>query len=240
MFHRRPRSTRSAPSTALTVDDLAGVALAIADDPPPPGSEFANGVIRATLDGDHVAFAVLPVPEHLHPGTVLLGQVAPPEWDVVGITAPATVHGPSGADPGQVVVLADRGGRVLHEVTGIEVETVPEGTAVDVLRRVLRLPTPPPGRGPLLAWSMWAAADPDRPCLADLLPHADAAEPDAWAALRAWLTAPGDHVDPEARRAHAELGALVDGAPLDWHDDGSFARWVEAVTGAALLDLDLE
>ncbi|NLV56060.1 MAG: hypothetical protein GXY13_10655 [Acidimicrobiales bacterium] len=239
----RSRPRRHGATDPLRAADLGPLARSIVDDPPAPDDELANAVIRAARDGDQVELGVLPVPTHIHPGRVLLGQVAPPEWQVVGVSAPAVIHGSGTDEPGQFVALADRAGGLHFEMSGVALgglapDAVIEGTIVDVLHRVLGLPTPPPRRGPLLAWSLWAADEPHLPCLSDLLPHADAAEPEAWGALRAWLAAPGDHDDPDARQAHADLVDLVDPDAVDWHDDGSLARWVESLTGAAVLDAD--
>ncbi|MDY7101211.1 MAG: hypothetical protein S0880_08490 [Actinomycetota bacterium] len=216
----------------------------------PPGSTDCRIELLAPPDG-----AVLP--------DAVIGTTAPPSWSAVGLLAPARVHvaASTTAAPGDppaertLAVFVDRRGRVacaLGDADGSEPLEAPTGRVLDVCRRLLSLPTPPPGEPIERLWrSLWLdrlAAD----ALADELPanlteldvrvrhplaRRDAQPPPAddqtGAATRgtSW-----ERLHHEVRTGHqpgAGLGLGLDQRGAAWFDTGSFARWVLAENAPA-------
>lgn len=190
-----------------------------------------------------------------HPTDVLLGLTAPPHWHAVGIASSGWAHHVSErGDPGRrrhrvhVVSLLSRTGEHAHRTTSDDPELAgrlgreaPVGEQVDLLRRVLGLPTDPPPVDASAYWSIqWLAglvsADPPVTDVAGAM--------ELHPALRLLRHGSrGDDADVEDVLAafHRVLGwgrlrelasqgryEATDLAPADaaWLDEGAFARFV--------------
>ena len=206
--------------------------------------------------------------EGRHPEAILLGLQAEPDWWAVGVvTSGQGLRLPAaGQQQHQQLSVAESACRVavftsrqatVGVVRAIDVDPSfelldptlaaaitddePEGAVVDLLRRVLGLSTPPPGRSASRAlatlwldaacrldgpnkpgWSQLAQAHPlwslygRRRCSATTLGELSAAAANllGWSGLRhAW-----------AERLWSISGH--DRGLADWFDDGSFARWL--------------
>ncbi len=236
-----------------------------------PGAALVR--VRPTADG--VDLGLCPLPHHLHPVDALVGTTVDRRWSAVGIVTDATAHPidtegglPPDGDDGPphphvvVVLLLDRHGHVAHRLVPRQAGAVPtvtdapEGRVIDVLRRTLDLPTPPPdtAAGPWWA-TLWldrivatVAAAPTVPrTLLDLahlhpLVGAGLSARDAtvlhrlppapsvagWEVMRRALAS----TDPAVTLAEGTIRrALLPLASPDqarWFDQGSFARWLEA------------
>ncbi len=171
-----------------------------------------------------------------HPLDLLLGFVAPPHWQAVGVSCAGHAHrvdadgvsrpvaaavaaGSAAAEPDAVTVtvLIDRSGsaagvlRRAGEV--IELPGRPEGVVADACRRALALPT---GPAPASTIDLWTAAWLDR--VVDL---AGRAEPRS--RLRAWSAVAGLHAAagapgsrPEAALTPAALAAAARALAEAW------------------------
>lgn len=140
------RSTRSATTVPLT--QLAEVLHR--------ATAGAGGSFLVTVDhgARDVAFGTWEVPPGVdHPADPLVGFLAPPAWDAIGLVSCGRIHprSPDGTDGRRVqaTVLAHRDGQVASvlERTGEPVEVLedpPEGWVPDALARALGRPTPPP------------------------------------------------------------------------------------------------
>ena len=186
-----------------------------------------------------------------------LGWVAPPEWDGMGVVGTGrlrrldeSVELPAAMAPGldgglRMACLVFRSGAVGWHMTlpdGSSFEEVPEeGRMLDILRRCLGLPTPPPPPslehlynlawmaeildaavpGRLLSWSDVLALHPV------LLGHRDAFDSPTRECLIDILTSRDTWEDV---RVAAADGFVSDPLPAPhlaaWMDSGMFARWV--------------
>lgn len=218
----------SLPSAAPALD-LADLARRYAHDAHPDDAALLVRIRRRHHD---VECAHSPLPLGAHPAPFLLGRTVR-RWHAVGWVAPVTLHRLDTAPlSASVALLVGRRGEVGHEIVAADgpvASAPPTGLMVDLPRRALGLATPPPVTAPAEFWSEWAAtAPPGTPHLADLLPHADLTSPQGWSAVRAWLAAPADDLDPVAALVHATFDLLSGDGLAGWHDDGSFARCLEA------------
>lgn len=108
-----------------------------------------------------------------HPTDALLGQHAPDDWHAVGIATHGwAYHVAERGDPGRrrhrvhVVTLLSRSGEHAHRTRADDPDLgallggePPSGEQVDLLRRVLGLPTDPPPCGSSTYWSIeWLSA----------------------------------------------------------------------------------
>lgn len=126
----------------------------------------------AAPDQDGFDLGIAPL-DGRHPTDVLLGQTAPPEWHAAGIATHGwAYHVADRGDPRRrrhrvhVVTLLSRSGEHAHrtraddpEVDGLLDGELPTGEQVDLLRRVLGLPTDPPPCDASTYWSIeWLSA----------------------------------------------------------------------------------
>lgn len=208
----------------------------------------------ATPDAAGFDLGVKPL-DGLHPTDALLGTTAPADWHAVGIATHGwAYHVADRGDPGRrrhrvhVVTLLSRSGEHAHRTRCDDEDLdevldgeAPSGEQVDLLRRVLGLPTDPPPCDPSTYWSIeWlstlVAADRPIETLADAVglhpvnhllrrgTGLDAADVlDVLTAFHRVLT----------WRRMRELASLdrfevPDLSPEDaaWLDDGSFARFL--------------
>lgn len=145
-----------------------------------------RSVVRARSGTDGVELALRSLPHGVHPADVLIGQVVPRRWTVVGVVATATAHhlDDQSLTPAALVVLVDRDGHIAHRVeAGDGAELVPaggvppSGRLVDLLLRSLGCPTAAPDVPPRQFWAaLWldavvaeVAPGPDTPRTADEL-----------------------------------------------------------------------
>lgn len=148
------------------------------------GSGEGRSLVRARAGTEGIELALRPLPAGVHPADVLIGQVVPRRWSVVGVVATATAHhlDDQSITPAAVVVLVDRDGRIAHRVEASDgAELVPangappSGRLVDLLLRSLGRPTAAPDVSPRQFWAaLWldavvaeVAPGPDRPRTAD-------------------------------------------------------------------------
>lgn len=211
----------------------------------------------AALDGTGFDLGALPL-EGRHPTDVLLGLDAPEGWHAVGLATHGwAYHVAERGDPRRhrrrvhVVTLLSRSGEHAHR-TLVEDDDhlraqlaaeAPAGEQVDLLRRVLGLPTDPPPCDAAAYWATeWLASlvtpDAQVASLADALDRhpamrllrRDEAAPDADADAVDILTAFHRVVTWRRMRALAADGRFtvpeLDPDLADWLDDGSFARFV--------------
>ena len=190
-----------------------------------------------------------------HPTDVLLGQSAPDDWHAVGIATHGwAYHVAERGDPARrrhrvhVVTLLSRSGEHAHRTRAdddgldeVLAGEAPSGEQVDLLRRVLGLPTDPPPCEPSTYWSIeWLSAlvggDHEVATLADAV----ALHPVTRLLRRGTALDAADTVDVltafhrvlswERMRELAGIGrfSVPDLGPDDaaWLDDGSFARFV--------------
>jgi hypothetical protein len=177
------------------------------------------------------AFTWFPL-EGTHPLEVLLGFVAPPHWQALGVSCPGYAHrldahgrvrhDASGVavepDDVSVTVLVDRGGSAAGVLRrGAEAADLPgrpEGAVADACRRALGLPTSPP---PPSSLGLWTLAWLDRVVEA-------AGRADAESRLRSWSAVaglhaaagpPGDH-EPAAALAPAALAGAAGALAMAW------------------------
>lgn len=208
------------------------------------------------VDGTGFDLGVLPL-EGRHPTDVLLGTCAPQEWHAVGLaTRGWAYHVSERDDPGRhqhrvhVVTLLSRSGELAHrvavagddELRARLSDEAPTGEQVDLLRRVLDLPTDPPPCDASAYWSTeWLAAlvaDDDVPSLTAAIarhpamrliqragedPMSDKEAADVLAAFHRVATW-------ERLRALAADGIFtvpdLDPEEARWLDDGAFARFL--------------
>ena len=190
-----------------------------------------------------------------HPTDALLGQTAPDDWHAVGIATHGwAYHVAERGDPARrrhrvhVVTLLSRSGEHAHRTRAdddglddILDGEAPSGEQVDLLRRVLGLPTDPPPCDPSTYWSIeWLSAlvgtDQDVETLADAV----ALHPVTHLLRRGTALDSADIVDVlTAFHRVLTWGRMRELAGLDrfsvpdltpddagWLDDGSFARFV--------------
>jgi hypothetical protein len=242
---------------------------------PRPGEPSAGQLVElahravAALDGPHLVHLRLdreaealdlglgPIPGVGHPADALVGFRAPDDWDGVGLASAGTLHHGRGPEPqrsrGRFTTLAlrDRPGATLVERDdgGTELlEGDPVGWVVDVLRRVLGLPTAPPeGSTALLIDVWWLDA-----MVRELLDHPGRHHGWRWMARAHPLCPPATVPEPEELQARASAEALARpwsrlrgvlagrelpagsiGLPVgrvlsgeEWFDDGALSRWV--------------
>lgn len=208
----------------------------------------------ATPDSDGFDLGVAPL-EGRHPTDALLGQTAPQDWHAVGIATHGwAYHVAERGNPDRrrhrvhVVTLLSRSGEHAHRTHADDADLrdllaaeLPSGEQVDLLRRVLGLPTDPPPCDSSAYWSIeWLttllrAEDPPQtlaeaitlhPVETLLLPgtsirHADLLDVVtafhrvmSWARMRE-LASLGRFAVPQLTAEDAA-----------WLDDGSFARFV--------------
>lgn len=126
----------------------------------------------AAPDVDGFDLGVQPL-DGLHPTDALLGTIAPAEWHAVGIATHGwAYHVAERGDPARgrhrvhVVTLLSRSGEHVHRARADDEDLeealggeAPSGEQVDLLRRVLGLPTDPPPCDPSTYWSIeWLSA----------------------------------------------------------------------------------
>lgn len=237
-------------SLHLLADHLAD---ALADDQLQPCILHVGGI-----DGDGFDLGVKPL-DGAHPTEHLLGLTAPDDWHAVGIaTHGHAYHVADRGDPDRrrhrvhVVTLLSRTGEHAHRIRaddpGIAAalsEEVPVGEQVDLLRRVLQLPTDPPPCDASAYWSTeWLArlvsADPPVLTLRDAFATHPAMEllqrdgrrairearRDAEDVLRAFhRVATWPRMRTLAASERFPIPELLPG-DADWLDDGSFARFL--------------
>lgn len=222
---------------ALAADDLEPCLLHVAT---PDLDGFDLGV--APLDGRH-------------PTDALLGQTAPPDWHAVGIATHGwAYHVAERGDPDRrrhrvhVVTLLSRSGEHAHRTRADDPDLeaqlaaeLPSGEQVDLLRRVLGLPTEAPPCDAATYWSIeWLSALIDAGTSVRTLSDAVVLHPVTALIRRGTAIGDADLVDvltafhrvmswPRLRELAAadrftvpELGP----ADADWLDDGAFARFV--------------
>lgn len=237
-------------SLHLLADHLAD---ALADDQLQPCILHVGGI-----DGDGFDLGVKPL-DGAHPTEHLLGLTAPDAWHAVGIaTHGHAYHVADRGDPDRrrhrvhVVTLLSRTGEHAHRIraddAGIAAalsEEAPVGEQVDLLRRVLQLPTDPPPCEASTYWSTeWlvrlVAEEPPVLMLRDAFALHPAMQLLRGDGRRAVSHAPRDAEDvlrafhrvatwPRMRElAAAERFPVADLLPSDaeWLDDGSFARFL--------------
>lgn len=208
----------------------------------------------ATPDADGFDLGVKPL-DGLHPTDVLLGTTAPDDWHAVGIaTRGWAYHVAERGDPARrrhrvhVVTLLSRTGEHAHRVRADDEdleealgEEAPGGEQVDLLRRVLGLPTDPPPCDPSTYWSIeWLSAlvQTDQPI--ETLADAIGLHPVTQLLRRGTSIGEPDLVDVLTAfhrvltwgrmRELASLGRFtvpeLDPEDASWLDDGAFARYV--------------
>lgn len=232
-------------SLHLLADHLAD---ALADDELQPCLLHVAGV-----GADGFDLGVLPL-DGAHPTDVLLGLAAPDDWHAVGLaTHGHAYHVAERGDPGRrrhrvhVVTLLSRSGEHAHrtraddpEVEALLAGDTPAGEQVDLLRRVLGLPTEPPPCDASAYWSsVWLTSLVEAADDIVTLDDAIAAHP-ALQLLRHDVHRTDDAVDV-VTAFHRVLGwnrlrtlaadnrfVVPELAPADaaWLDDGAFARFV--------------
>jgi hypothetical protein len=205
-------------------------------------------------DADGFDLGVLPL-EGRHPTELLLGWTAPPEWHAVGMaTSGWAYHVAERSSPDRrrhrvhVVSLLSRTGEHAHRTTADDPALapllgaeLPVGEQVDLLRRVLTLPTDPPPVDASAYWSIqWlselvSAGQPPTTAEAALDVHpamrllrhgvrgADADAEDVLAAFHRVLT--WSRLRALAADDRFEVPDLLP-ADAAWLDDGAFARFV--------------
>lgn len=191
----------------------------------------------------------------LHPTDALLGMTAPADWHAVGIATHGwAYHVAERGDPARrrhrvhVVTLLSRSGEHAHrtqsddpdldEVLGDE---APSGEQVDLLRRVLGLPTDPPPCDPSTYWSIeWLSALVGAEQRVETLSDAIALHPVTELLRRGTSIGDTDLVDVlTAFHRVLTWSRMRELATLDrftvpelgpgdaaWLDDGAFARFV--------------
>ncbi len=164
-----------------------------------------------------------------HPSELLLGVVAPPEWHALGVAVNGWAYDLADRGTGDaprsrvhIVSLVTRSGESIHrslvpddpERTAAldDPGEAPTGEQVDLIRRALELPTPPP---PCPATVFLAIDWLSRIAYDGTVPEPPEAGLE-WAALR-----------QQAAMGQREMPGLT---MLDasWLDDGAFARWLLA------------
>lgn len=162
-----------APDAALDLDAFAELFDGVAADTDPARLPLLLKVEGAPATTEAAVVGTRPL-DGEHPGPILLGFQAPPEWSVLGVASIGwslppersdeadldrhtfTGRRPS-EDPDRVrvrsVVLVDRSGRIGGCITADDGETVrggpSTGALVDVLLRAMGCSTPPPAIGTL-------------------------------------------------------------------------------------------
>jgi hypothetical protein len=221
---------------------------------------LARGELRPCLlhvttpDADGFDLGVKPL-DGVHPTDALLGTTAPTDWHAVGIATHGwAYHVAERGDPARrrhrvhVVTLLSRSGEHAHrtrsdddDLDAVLADEAPSGEQVDLLRRVLGLPTDPPPCDPSTYWSIeWLSAlvGTDQPV--ESLADAVGLHPVTGLLRRGTAIGAADTVDVLAAFHRVltwgrlrELAALdrfsvPDLTPQDaaWLDDGSFARFV--------------
>ena len=221
---------------------------------------LANGDLEPCLlhvgapDADGFELGVKPL-DGLHPTDALLGTTAPADWHAVGIATHGwAYHVAERGDPARrrhrvhVVTLLSRSGEHAHrtradaedleEALGAE---APSGEQVDLLRRVLGLPTDPPPCDPSTYWSIeWLSALVGAEQQIDTLSDAIVLHPVTELLRRGTSIGGADLVDVlTAFHRVLTWGRMRELAALDrftvpelgpedaaWLDDGAFARFV--------------
>lgn len=191
----------------------------------------------------------------LHPTDVLLGTTAPDDWHAVGIATHGwAYHVAERADPGRrrhrvhVVTLLSRSGEHAHRTRADDEDLedalageAPGGEQVDLLQRVLGLPTDPPPCDASTYWSIeWLSALVRTEEPVESLADAVALHPVTNLLRRGTGIADADLVDV-LTAFHRVLGwgrmrelasldrfSVPDLSPEDasWLDDGAFARFL--------------
>ena len=208
----------------------------------------------ATPDVDGFDLGVAPL-EGRHPTDALLGQTAPDHWHAVGIATHGwAYHVAERGNPDRrrhrvhVVTLLARSGEHVHrthaddeDVRDLLASELPSGEQVDLLRRVLGLPTDAPPCDAATYWSIeWLSAlvgaDDPVPTLAEAI----AAHPVATLLRHGTAIGDADLVDVVTafhrvmswsrmrELASADRFSVPELTAEDaaWLDDGSFARFV--------------
>jgi hypothetical protein len=208
----------------------------------------------AIPDADGFDLGVAPL-EGRHPTEALVGQTAPDDWHAVGIATHGwAYHVTERGNPERrrhrvhVVTLLSRSGEHAHR-TRAEDEHLstmfdgepPSGEQVDLLRRVLGLPTDPPPCDSSTFWSIeWLSALIAAETPVRTLSDAIVAHPVTTLIRRGTSIGDADLLDVltafhrvlswSRMRELASLDrlSLPEVAPQDamWFDDGSFARFV--------------
>lgn len=208
----------------------------------------------AAPDADGFDLGVRPL-DGLHPTDALLGTTAPADWHAVGIATHGwAYHVADRGDPARrrhrvhVVTLLSRSGEHVHRTRGDDEDLeealggeAPSGEQVDLLRRVLGLPTDPPPCEPSTYWSIeWLSAivGADEPI--ETLSDAVGLHPVAELLRRGTSIGGPDLIDVLTAfhrvltwgrmRELATLGRFsvpeLDPEDAAWLDEGSFARFV--------------
>lgn len=235
-------------SLHLLADHLAE---ALADDQLQPCILHVGGI-----DGDGFDLGVKPL-DGAHPTEHLLGLTAPDDWYAVGIaTHGHAYHVADRGDPDRrrhrvhVVTLLSRSGEHAHRTHADDPDLAaalsgeaPVGEQVDLLRRVLQLPTDPPPCEASAYWSTaWLArlVTEDPPVLTRR--DAFALHPAVELLCRDGRGRPSERDTEDVLRAFHRVAtwrrmrmlAAADRFPVpellpedaDWLDDGSFARFL--------------
>jgi hypothetical protein len=208
----------------------------------------------ATPDADGFDLGVKPL-DGLHPTDALLGTTAPDDWHAVGIATHGwAYHVAERGDPGRrrhrvhVVTLLSRSGEHAHRVRADDEDLeealgaeAPGGEQVDLLRRVLGLPTDPPPCDPSTYWSIeWLSALVRAEQPVETMAAAIELHPVTQLLRRGTSIGAPDLVDVlTAFHRVLTWGRMRELASLDrftvpeldpedavWLDDGSFARFV--------------
>ena len=208
----------------------------------------------STPDVDGFDLGVAPL-DGRHPTDTLLGQTAPDDWHAVGIATHGwAYHVAERGDPGRrrhrvhVVTLLSRSGEHAHrthaddaDLTGVLDAELPSGEQVDLLRRVLRLPTDPPPCDASTYWSIeWLSALVAAEAPIRTLSDAIVMHPVTTLIRRGTEIGDADLVDVLTafhrvmswsrmrELASVDRFSVPELAPDDaaWLDDGSFARFV--------------
>jgi hypothetical protein len=210
-------------------------------------------LVGVTYHPTDIGIGTWPLTDDRDPLSHLVGWVAPPEWDALGVSAPGgSWPGEPSTMTGEVVrwtVLLERSREAVMLAEMPRGGPMPQpafvGPIADVLCRSLGRPAPPP-HTTTAAWIelQWldalAAATLDRPGAlswgraAALHPLHEGAPVDPETLALATL-ALEHHDDWATRRARSDLTIDVTRHPsggravsaAEWFDDGSFARWVQ-------------
>ena len=219
------------------------------------GGELEPCLIHVAATGaDGFDLGVKPL-DGLHPTDVLLGTTAPADWHAVGMATHGwAYHVAERGDPARrrhrvhVVTLLSRSGEHAHRTRADDEELgdalagePPSGEQVDLLRRVLGMPTDPPPCSPSTYWSIeWLSAlvGTDQPV--ETLADAVALHPVTHLLRRGTGITDADLVDVLTafhrvltwgrmrELASLDRFSVPDLAPEDaaWLDDGAFARFL--------------